>query len=281
MMSDAKPRNGSGKIVISVVLWVLLILFVLPFFVVVVDSFKSNADIMSNPLAFTAHPILDNFAQAFTTMNYPSAFFNTLLITACSVFLIILASAMTAYYIVRSKSRAGSALFYTLIAGMMVPFQAVMIPLVTIYGHIGLLSNRITLIYMYIGFGLGMGVFILHGFIKTSIPLSLEEAASIDGATLLQTFFRIVLPLLGPVIATVTVLDVLWIWNDYLLPSLILTKPFQLTLPLSTYAFSGTLSVNFGPLIAALLLTIIPVLIIYIALQKYIIGGIVAGAVKN
>lgn len=280
-MSDAKPGGGARKAVTAVLIWVLLILFVLPFFVVVADSFKSNAEIMGNPLALTSHPILSNFTQAFTTMNYPSAFFNTLLITAGSVFLIILASAMSAYYIVRSKSRAGNVVFYSLIVSMMVPFQAIMIPLVSIYGHIGLLSNRLTLVYMYIGFGLGMGVFILHGFIRSGIPYSLEEAASIDGATQTQTFFKIVLPLLGPVIATVVVLDVLWIWNDYLLPSLVLTKPFQLTLPLSTFAFSGQMSVNFGPLIAALLLTIIPVLIVYIALQKYIIDGIVAGAVKN
>lgn len=280
-MNGLKPGGRTGKVVESVILWVFFVIFVLPFAVVVIDSFKTNEEIMSNPLSITAKPILNNFVEAFNTMNYPSAFLNTLFITAFSVALIALASAMTAYFIVRSNTRIGSIIFYTLVAGMMVPFQAIMIPLVSIYGNLGLLSNRGTLIYLYIGFGCGMGTFIFHGFIHTSIPVSLEEAAKIDGATLVQTFFKIVLPLLKPVLATIVVLDVLWIWNDYLLPSLVLTQPWQLTLPLSTYSFSGQLSVNFGPLIASLILTIIPVLIIYIFLQKYIVEGIVAGAVKS
>jgi raffinose/stachyose/melibiose transport system permease protein len=280
-MSVVKKRISPDKIVSSVLLWLLLIVFVLPFVVVVIDCFKTNAEIMDNPLSFTTHPTMNNFVEAFTTMNYPSALLNTALITVFSVLLIALASAMTAYFIVRSNTKVGHVFFYALVAGMMIPFQAIMIPLVSIYGNLGLLNNTITLIYLYIGFGCGMGMFIFHGFIKTSIPISLEEAAKIDGAGLVQTFFLIVLPLLKPVMATIVVLDVLWVWNDYLLPSLVLTQPWQLTLPLSTYAFSGQMSVNFGPLIAALILTIIPVLLIYIFLQRFIVDGIVAGAVKS
>lgn len=280
-MSAIKKTIKPRKIILAIILWVLFIFFVLPFVVVLIDSFKSNADIMSNPLAFTSKPIFDNFIEAYNTMNYPMALLNTLLITFFSVAFIALASAMTAYYIVRSKSKSGKIIFYVLVASMMVPFQAIMIPLVTIYGNLGLLSNRITLIFLYIGFGCGMGMFIFHGFIKTSIPISLEEAAKIDGANIVKIFFEIVLPLLKPVMATLVVLDVLWIWNDYLLPSLVLTQSWQLTLPLSTYAFSGQMSTNYGPLIAALILTIMPVLVIYIFLQKYIVEGIVAGAVKS
>lgn len=280
-MNAKSTRSKTGRFIFSAVLWVLLVFFILPFFIVIVDSFKSNAEIMSNPLNLTASPTFDNFVEAFVRMNYPSAFLNTFVITLCSVFLITVLSAMTAYFIVRSKSKAGSIIFYTLVASMMLPFQAIMIPLVSIYGNLGLLSNRLTLIFMYIGFGCGMAVFIFHGFIKTGIPISLEEAAKIDGANLMQTFFVIVFPLLKPVIATIVVLDVLWIWNDYLLPSLVLTQSWQLTMPLSTYSFSGQMSINFGPLIASLLLTILPVLVLYIFLQKYIIEGIVAGSVKN
>lgn len=236
---------------------------------------------MSNPLKISPEPTFHNFVEAFITMDYPSSLLNTVLITFFSVALITLASAMTAYFIARSKTKTGKVIFYMLIASMMVPFQALMIPLVSMYGSLGILNNRLTLIYLYIGFGCGMGVFIFQGFIHSGIPVSLEEAAEIDGAGLLQTFFLIVFPLLKPVVATIVVLDVLWIWNDYLLPSLVLTQPWQQTLPLSTYSFSGQMSINFGPMIAALILTIIPVLIIYLFLQKYIIEGIVAGAVKD
>lgn len=280
-MSGKKVQSKTSKIVSSVILWILLVLFIMPFFIVIVDSFKSNAEIMANPLNFTKTPTFNNFVEAFVRMNYPSAFFNTFLITLLSVFLITIFSAMTAYFIVRSKTKVGSIIFYSLVASMMLPFQAIMIPLVSIYGKAGLLSNRATLIFMYIGFGCGMAVFIFHGFIKTGIPISLEEAAKIDGANLMQIFFRIILPLLKPVIATIVVLDVLWIWNDYLLPSLVLSQPWQLTMPLSTYSFAGQMSINFGPLIASLLLTMLPVLIIYIFLQRYIIEGIVAGSIKS
>jgi raffinose/stachyose/melibiose transport system permease protein len=280
-MKGEKVQSKTGKIVSTVIMWLLLIIFIMPFFIVIVDSFKSNAEIMENPLNLTGHPTMNNFVEAFVRMNYPSAFCNTFVITLLSVFLITIFSAMTAYFIVRSKSRVGTVIFYALVASMMLPFQAIMIPLVSIYGHIGLLSNRATLIFMYVGFGCGMAVFIFHGFIKTGIPVSLEEAAKIDGANMIQIFFKIILPLLKPVIATVVVLDVLWIWNDYLLPSLVLSQPWQLTMPLSTYSFAGQMSINFGPLIASLLLTMLPVLIIYIFLQRFIIEGIVAGSVKN
>lgn len=277
----SRAGGGKNRVALSIVLWILLIIFILPFVVVVIDSFKTNQEIMSNPLSLTSSPTFSNFVEAYRSMDYPASLFNTVLISVVSVALIVLTSAMTAYYVARSRSKTAKGIFYTLIASMMIPFQAIMIPLVSIYGNLGLLSSRGTLIYLYVGFGCGMGMFIFHGFINSSIPVSLEEAAEIDGAGLLQTFFRIVLPLLKPVIATVVVLDVLWIWNDYLLPSLVLTKPWQQTLPLSTYAFSSQTSVNFGPLISALLLTMIPVLIIYIFLQKFIIEGIVAGAVKS
>jgi raffinose/stachyose/melibiose transport system permease protein len=280
-MKHSKSIRSPGKTVASIILWILLIVFVSPFVIVVINSLKSNAEIMSNPLKITSNPTFDNYVTAFNTMNYPSALLNTILISVVSVVLIIITSAMTAYFVARSHTKTGKVIFYFLVASMMIPFQAVMIPLVTIYGNLGLLNSRLTLIYLYVGFGCGMGMFIFHGFINSSIPLSLEEAAMIDGAGLLQTFFWIVFPLLKPVIATLAVLDVLWIWNDYLLPSLVLTLPWQQTLPLSTYAFSGQMSVNFGPLIAALILTIVPVLIIYLFLQKYIVKGIVAGAVKS
>jgi raffinose/stachyose/melibiose transport system permease protein len=166
-----------------------------------------------------------------------------------------------------------------MVASMIIPFQAIMIPLVKIYGSLDLLNSKWSLIYMYIGFGSSLAVFIYHGFVK-SIPKELEEAALIDGCTRFQTFFRIVFPVLMPTTATISILNVLWIWNDFLLPSLILVDPEQRTLPLSTYNFYGTYTVDYGPLMASLVLTIFPIIIIYLFAQKYIIQGVMQGSIK-
>lgn len=269
------------RLILIAFLYILLAFYLFPFLIVLIDAFKTNGDIMRNPFQPTVHITLDNFAQAIQEMNFLVAFFNTLVITVVSVALIILSSSMTAYFLARNKSKLSTLIFSAMVVAMLVPFQAIMIPLVTTYGRLGILSSRLTLIYMYIGFGCGMAVFIIHGFIRSSVPIALEEAAKLDGCGSVRTFFLVVFPLLKSVIATVVVLNVLWIWNDYLLPSLILVKPIQLTLPLSTFAFSNQMSLRFGPLVAALLLTILPILILYVALQRYIIGGVVAGAVKS
>ena len=174
-MKHSKSIRSPGKTVASIILWILLIVFVSPFVIVVINSLKSNAEIMSNPLKITSNPTFDNYVTAFNTMNYPSALLNTILISVVSVVLIIITSAMTAYFVARSHTKTGKVIFYFLVASMMIPFQAVMIPLVTIYGNLGLLNSRLTLIYLYVGFGCGMGMFIFHGFINSSIPLSLNE----------------------------------------------------------------------------------------------------------
>lgn len=166
-----------------------------------------------------------------------------------------------------------------MVSAMIIPFQAIMIPLVKIYGSLNLLDNKWSLIYMYIGFGSPLAVFIYHGFIK-SIPLELEEAALMDGCGRIQTFFKIVLPVLLPTSVTITVLNVLWIWNDFLLPSLVLTSSEQRTLPLSTFYFYGTYTVDYGPLMAGLVLTLLPVLLVYMFAQKYIIQGVMQGSIK-
>lgn len=166
-------------------------------------------------------------------------------------------------------------------ASMIIPFQALMIPLVSIYGaQLNLLNHRLTLIFMHIGFTMSLSVFIYQGFIYSGIPLALEEAAYIDGATKVQTFFRIVFPLLKPTTATLVILNVLTYWNDYLLPSLVLGKKELYTLPLSTYVFYGTYSADYGVIMAALVLSVLPILLLYLFLQRQIIDGIVAGAVK-
>ncbi|WP_435368275.1 carbohydrate ABC transporter permease [Paenibacillus polysaccharolyticus] len=256
-----------------------MILFVFPFVLLILNSFKANQAITSDPLGLPRSFQLENYANAFDKMGYLSAFSNTLLITVAGVLLIALFSAMTAHYFVRHHSKLNQYLFFLMVAAMIIPFQAIMIPLVKIYGSLSLLDNKWSLIYMYIGFGSPLAVFIYHGFVK-SIPLELEEAALMDGCGRVQTFFRIVLPVLLPTTVTISVLNVLWIWNDFLLPSLVLTSSEQRTLPLSTFYFYGTYTVDYGPLMAGLVLTLLPVLIVYLFAQKYIIQGVMQGAIK-
>ncbi|MFM9277225.1 carbohydrate ABC transporter permease [Paenibacillus jiagnxiensis] len=272
-------KKAASAVFKFIVLTVVLILFIVPFVFLLINSFKENVAITSNPLALPDSFKLANYTYAFEKMNYIDAFANSLIITVLGVMCISLFAAMTAHYFVRNNTRFNQYTFLLMVASMIIPFQAIMIPLVKIYGSLDLLNSKWSLIYMYIGFGSSLAVFIYHGFVK-GVPKELEEAALIDGCTRVQTFFRIVFPVLMPTTATISILNVLWIWNDFLLPSLILVDPEQRTLPLSTYNFYGTYTVDYGPLMASLVLTIFPVIIIYLFAQKYIIRGVMQGSIK-
>lgn len=250
-----------------------------PFYLMVNNSFRTTEKFVNSPFTLPDTLNFSNYIDAFQKMNFLNTIKNSTIITAISVFLILFTASMAAYFIVRNNWRVNKILFAILVAAMIVPFQAIMIPLVKIYGSMELLNNKWILIFMYLGFGQPFAVFIFHGFIK-NIPIELEEAAMIDGANRMQIFFRIVFPLLKPVMMTVFILDMLWIWNDYLLPSLVLLSPAERTLPLSTYSFFNTYSVDFAPLMAGLVLTILPMIIVYIFTQRYIIEGVVKGAIK-
>lgn len=263
---------------------IILIAYMFPFLMVVINSLKQKRDIIKSPFSwlFTVKGLsFDNFVKAFTQMDFLNAFKNSLIVTASSTILVTLLAALLAYYIVRNNNMISKITFALMVASMIIPFQAIMIPLVSIYGGmLNVLNHRITLIFMHTGFSMAMSVFMFHGFIKGNIPLALEEAAYIDGCTRSQTFFKIVLPLLKPIISTMVILNSMAFWNDFLLPSLVLTDKKLLTLPLSTYSFYGTYSADYGTIMAGLLLCVAPILILYIVLQKQIIGGVVAGAVK-
>ncbi len=264
-----------------ILIYFLLILFVIPFYLMIINSFKTTQQFVDDPFSLPAINKVgfDNFISAFEKMNFSRAIGNSITITTIGVFLVILTSSMAAYFLVRHKWKINRVIFAIFVASMIVPFQAVMIPLVSIYGRMNLMNSKWVLMFMYMGFGQGFAIFIFHGFIK-NIPIEMEESALIDGCNKLQSFFKIVLPLLKSVIMTVLILDVLWIWNDYLLPSLVLLSPGERTLPLSTYSFFNTYSVDYAPLMAGIVLTIIPVLIAYLFSQKYIIKGVVQGAIK-
>ncbi|MBM6974388.1 carbohydrate ABC transporter permease [Intestinimonas butyriciproducens] len=286
-MNNSSIGGSKRKMTNALAMTGLIIIFIaymFPFVMVVINSLKEKRDIIKSPFSwlFTIKGLsFDNFVKAFTQMDFLNAFKNSLIVTVCSTLLVTLLASMLAYYIVRHNNKISKITFALMVASMIIPFQAIMIPLVSIYGGtLNVLNHRLTLIFMHTGFSMSMSVFMFHGFIKGNIPIALEEAAYIDGCTHTQTFFKIVLPLLKPIISTMVILNSLAFWNDYLLPSLVLTDKELLTLPLSTYSFYGTYSADYGTIMAGLLLCVIPILILYVILQKQIIGGVVSGAVK-
>ena len=280
--------GGTKKLVMDVVKTIFVVFmflfYMMPFILVIINSLKRKVNIVKNPLMLIDDKgvQLVNYVKAFTEMDFGAAFFNSILITGVSVFLILLCSSMTAYLFVRTNWLACRIFFALIVAYMVVPFQVIMIPLVSIYGNIfGILNSRATLIFMNLGFGTGMAIFMCHGFIKTNVPMALEKTAKIDGCTRLQIFFKIVLPLMKPILSTITILNTLGLWNDYLLPNLVLGKKALYTLPLAIRTFYGTFSNDLGKIMAALVMIVAPIILVYIFLQKYIIGGVVAGAVKS
>lgn len=286
MSENAKAARDKkiAHAVMIVVLTVLFLCFIFPFIMVIINVFKSKVDITSAPLALVGKHgfTLKNFPAAMKKMNFFRAFGNSVLITVTSTLVTILLSAMTAFVIVRNKWKACTLLFSLMIASMVIPFQVLMIPLVSFYGGIlGILNHRLTLIFMHIGFSLSMATFMFHGAIHTNIPIDLEEAADIDGCNRWQVYWKIVFPLLKPTIATVAIIDAMAFWNDYLLPSLVLGRKELYTIPIATQVFYGTYSTDIGLVMAALLLAMLPILILYLFLQRYIVEGVTAGAVKS
>ncbi len=278
----AKKRSHAIMIIILIILFLL---FVLPFVLVIINVFKDKADIVSNPLALVGEHgfTMKNFPEAMQKMDFFNVFKNSLIVTVSATILTILVSAMASFVIVRNgKWKFCSILFGLMVASMVIPFQVLMVPLVSVYGGIfGVLDSKITLIMMHVGFSVSMATFMFHGAIHSNIPLELEEAALIDGCTRWQTFWKIVFPLLKPTVATVAIIDAMAFWNDYLLPSLVLTKKELYTIPIATQQFYGTYSTDIGLVMAALLLAMLPILILYLFLQKYIVAGVTAGAVKG
>ena len=277
-------RNRKIRHAVAIVVLVaLFLLFIFPFILVLINVFKTKADINSNPLALVGEHgfTLKNFPEAMKKMNFWRSFGNSMLITVSSTILTILLASMTSYVIVRNKWKVCGALFGLMIASMVIPFQVLMIPLVSLYGGVlGALNHRMTLIFMHVGCSMSMATFMFHGAIHTNVPIALEEAAIIDGCTRWQTYWKIVFPLLKPTVATVAIIDAMAFWNDYLLPSLVLARKELYTIPIATQVFYGTYSTDIGLVMAALLLAMLPILILYMFLQRYIVEGVTSGAVK-
>lgn len=278
-----KKSKRVGNNVIFFVLLTLSVLFLVPIIIVIINSFKSRIYISSQPLKLPnaeTFVALENYINGVTSSDFFSAFLRSLFITVVSVILIVLFASMAAWYIVRSNSKITKGIYYMLVFSMIVPFQMVMYTMTYVTNRANL-DNLFGITFVYLGFGAGLSVFMLCGFIK-SIPLEIEEAAMIDGASPIQAFFTVVFPMLKPTAITVAILNTMWIWNDYLLPYLVLgsdKKTIPVAIQLAMQGAYG--STDYGGFMAMLVLTIVPIIIFYIFCQKYIIKGVVAGAVKG
>ena len=275
----------SSKWIFEILLATVALAFLSPVYIMVVNSFKNRAELYENALALPSSLSFQYYSKAMEKMNYMTAFGNSLFVTVVSVVIVVVLASMTAWMLVRTDNKLSKIIFLILVSTMLIPFQTLMMPLMQVMDwirsnlHIPMLNTHGGLIYMNVGFHASMAVFLYHGFMK-SIPIALEEAATLDGCSKFGVFWRIVFPMLTTITITIAILDVIAIWNDYLLPSLTLSDKGLRTIPLSTFYFFGEFTIVWNLAMAGLTMTIIPVVIFYFFAQKYIIKGIAAGAVK-
>ncbi|GFP76785.1 carbohydrate ABC transporter permease [Clostridium fungisolvens] len=277
-MKDSKFKDS----VIFVILLVLAIAFLVPILIVLMNSFKGKFFISDTPFVFPTKQTftgLENYTNGLIKTGFLKAFGYSFFITVSSVIVIVLFTSMTGWYITRVKSKITKFMYYLFVFSMIVPFQMVMFTTTKVANMLHL-DNPIGIIVIYLGFASGLSVFMFSGFVK-SIPLEIEEAALIDGCNPIQTFFKVVFPILKPISITVSILNAMWIWNDYLLPYLLIGSEYK-TIPIAIqYLKGGYGSIDMGAMMAMLVLAIVPIVIFYFTCQKHIIKGIAAGAVKG
>lgn len=263
-------------------LLLLSVLFLAPIFIVIINSFKGQFFINDSPFSLPTEETFvgfENYISGIEKTGFTGAFWRSLFITVTSVILIVLFSSMCAWYLTRKNDKLCKLIYYSLIFSMIVPFQMVMFTMSKTANTLGL-ENPVGITLLYLGFGAGLSVFMFSGFVR-SIPMELEEAAAIDGCGPLKTFFSVVLPILKPTAITVSILNAMWIWNDYLLPYLVIGNEYK-TIPIAVqYLQGGYGSRDMGALMAMLVLSIIPIVMFYLISQKQIIKGVIAGAVKG
>lgn len=280
-MTKTKKRNGTF---LTVLFTILSVLWIYPVFVILINSLKDNHSITTTNVfnlpdkgSFIG---FGNYVESVTGMSFLKSFGYSLIISVTSVALIMLCCSMSAWYIARVQSKFAKLFYYLCIFSMVVPFQMVMFTLATTADRLKL-NNPYNICIIYLGFGAGLAVFMFTGFCK-SIPLEIEEAAMIDGCSPVQTYFHILIPILKPTMISTAILETMWVWNDYLLPTLVLDIKKYRTIPMAIQYFRGSYgSVNMGAMMASIMIDIIPIIVMYLISQKYIIEGVVAGAVKG
>lgn len=279
-----EKRSSVKRAILFVFLLLLSVIWVYPVFMIAINSFKIDRAITTTSVfqlpSAESWAGFDNFVNAIMSKNYFSCFGYSVMISVSSVALILVCCSMCAWYITRVNSRLSKACYYLFVFSMVVPFQMLMYTLSSTAFKLNL-DTPYNICIIYLGFGAGLAVFMFCGFMK-SIPLEVEEAAMIDGCNPIQTFFMIVIPILKPTLISVGILEMMWLWNDYLLPYLVLDRKKYMTVPIMIQYFRGSYGhVEMGPMMACILLTILPIIILYLFCQKHIIKGVVAGAVKG
>ncbi|MST71857.1 carbohydrate ABC transporter permease [Olsenella porci] len=270
--------------ILTVFFTVLSLAWIYPMVMILMNSFKQGTAITTasafDPVTAATSAGFANYISALTKQGFAAAFGYTLVITLTSVALILVCCSMCAWYVVRVNNKFCKALYYLFVFSMVVPFQMLMFTLSSLADSMGL-NTPYNICFIYLGFGAGLAVFMFAGFVKT-IPLEIEEAATIDGCNPVQTFFHVVLPIMKPTYISVGILETMWVWNDYLLPYLVLDSTKYKTIPILIQYFRGGYGhVELGPMMACIMMTILPIVIVYLLCQRFIISGVVSGAVKG
>ena len=279
-----KAKESIARTIVFIVLCVLAIVWIYPVFMILINSLKGDTFISTNTVFALPNEKsfvgLTNYVNALSSKGFAAAFGYSLVITITSDVLILIGTSMCAWYVTRVNSILSKVSYALFVFSMVVPFQMLMFTLSSTADRLNL-DTPFNICIIYLGFGAGLAVFMFTGFMK-SIPLEIEEAAMIDGCNPIQTFFQIVLPILKPTLISVAILETMWLWNDYLLPYLVLDRKKYMTIPILIQYFRGSYGhVEMGPMMACIMMTVLPIIIMYICLQKYIIKGVIAGAVKG
>lgn len=277
-MKNLLKNQKWNSLLYGVLAALVALVWVYPFVIVVVNSLKTKRGIFSNPLWFTHDFTVDNFATAYKALDFTHSFVNSLLITVGSVVLITAISAAAAYALTRHQVKMSSFVYYLCAATMLVPFQSIMIPLVSMFGSMNFL-NRTALILMNTGLSVSLSVILYYGAFQ-GVPKSMDEAAKLDGASAFRVFADVVLPAVNPMTGTVIILNAMKLWNDYLLPSLVVNKNGMYTIPLKMYMFFGETNSEWQLALAGLVLSMIPIIILFLLLQKQVMGSVTEGAIK-
>ncbi len=276
----ALPSARAARILVLMLLLIGAGFCLFPLVLALINSFKTRSEMFTDIMALPAAPDLSNYLRSFSKMHYLRSFLNTVTITTIGMGAIIICSSLAGWALSRVKSTISTLIFSLFVFSMLIPFHAIMIPLYRIAMILHLSNSLPGMGFIYSGLGVSMAIFMYHGFVK-SIPIDLEDAAYIDGCTAVTTFRYVVFPLLLPITATISIMNILWMWNDFLLPLIMLQHTRQYTLLLSTNMLFGQYASDWPAILSALILTVIPVIVLYAFLQKYIIEGIVDGAVKG
>ena len=275
-----KKKRLIFNICVYTFLGIAAIICLLPLLMALVNSFKSNGELLTNVMSWPTEFRIENYSRTFDKMNYLRSLGNTIFLATLSVSVMIVFSALAGWKLCRTKTKLSSFILALFIFSMLIPFSSIMIPLYKLVLILNIKNSLVGLSFIYAGMGVSMAIFLYHGFVK-GIPVELEEAAAIDGCNAFQTFFYVVFPMLKPVTVTIAITNILWIWNDFLLPLIIISDNKKYTLLLSTNTLFGQYSSDWTAILSALILAALPVIVFYAIFQKNILKGISDGALKG